>query len=194
MTEAYPDITEAEIERLEAECEAAGVLDFYFEMVKAGEYPRGAAMCALMQPPGTKNTDRAFCEGQHRKMERMSPANRRKMQELARKAGISTDGKFYVGGLGKYTDPKAWVSNQDDVITACKLTKSAATGVLNCDYMEHDKEPKRLPLAPDIVNRFVRKRLRADPSLAEKVKRNPKKLREVQESIVSRHGARLGRT
>lgn len=187
----FPDISEEECRRLEAECKAAGVLNRYFEMVKAGEFPRGAAMLALQSPPRTKNTDRTFCEGQQRKMSRMGTGNRRKMQALARRAGINTDGKYYIGGPFKYTDPRAWVTSQQDAIEAVKQIKGTSTGALNCDYSEKLRDPpKKIPLAPDIVNRFVRKRLKADPALAEKVKKNPKKLREVQESVVAKHGRR----
>lgn len=189
------ELSEAELQRLENECAAAGVLDFYFEMVKSGEPPRGAHMLALRSPPRTRNTDRTFCEGQQHKMSRMGTRNRTAMQALARKAGINTDGKYYIGGPFKYTDPRAWVTCQQDAIEAVKSIKGSSTGALNCDYSEKLRDPpKKVPLAPDIVNRFVRKRLKADPALAEKVKKNPKKLREVQEAVVSKHGARLGRT
>lgn len=187
----FPDITDEECRRLESECAAAGVLDLYFEMIQAGEYPRGAHMLALRSPPRTKNTDRTFCEGQQQKMERMGSRNRQNIQRKAKQAGINTDGKYYIGGPFKYTDPRAWVTSQQDAIEAVKSIKGTSTGALNCDYSEKLRDqPKKIPLAPDIVNRFVRKRLKADPALAEKVKKNPRKLREVQESVVAKHGRR----
>lgn len=185
----YPEIPESELKRFEDECAAAGVLDDYFAMIREGEYPRGAHMLALQSPPRTKNTDRTFCEGQQQKMERMGPGNRRKMQALAKKAGINTDGKYYIGGPFKYSDPRAWVTSQQDAIEAIKSIKGSSTGTVNCDYTEKQRDPaKKVPLAPDIVRRFVRKRLKADPALAEKCRKNHKKLREVQEAVVSKHG------
>lgn len=175
-------------ERYADECRAAGVLAEYEELLAAGNPPGAAAMFALQSPPGSRNTDRAFCDGQRRKMERMAPGNRNKMIAIAKKAGIKTDGKFYVGGLGRYDDPKAWVTCADDVLTSCKLTKSAATGVINCDYTEHDKPREEPALAPDLVSTYTKRKLAADPALLEKVRKNPKKLKEVQESVVSTHG------
>lgn len=179
------------VELYAAECQRAGVLSQYEQLLGRGYPPGTAAMYALQQAPGTRNSDRTFCEGQQRKMSRMSAANRRRMQEMAKRAGIQTDGKYYIGGPFKYTDPRAWVTCQQDAIEAVKSIKGSASGTVNCDYREQLRDPAPQPdLAPDIVQRFVRKRLKADPALAEKVQKNPKKLREVQEEVKVRHGRR----
>lgn len=188
MTEAFPDISEEECRRLERECEAAGVLDLYFEMVQAGEFPRGAAMCALMQPPRTKNTDRTFCEGAHRAMEDMPPSQRNRILKIAKRAGVKTEGKFYKGGLGHYTDQAAWVSSADDVLAVAKARNLTITGAVN--HQGTVMPPKRTKLAPDLVNEMVQKELKADGALRERIRKQPKKLSELKEKVVSTYGPR----
>ena len=42
-----------------------------------------AAMCALRQAPGSRNTDRAFCQGAQRQMDGMSEVNKKNYDLLA---------------------------------------------------------------------------------------------------------------
>lgn len=148
-----------------------------------------AAMLALQSPAGTRYTDKAFNEGQRRKMERMHPDNARAIHARARAAGINPDGKYYVGALGKHTDPAAWVSSADDVLAVCKARNLDCDGVIRHKAVEKEvAPPPDVPLAPDLVQQFEKKYLAADPGLAEKVKKNPKARHELREKIVERHG------
>lgn len=182
------NISAVELERLHDECRRAGVLADYHKAVASGANPRFAAMLALQSPPGTKNTDRAFSQGQHRKMEQMGGRTRKLLQETAKRAGIETNGKYYLGGALKATDPAAWVTSAEDALTVCKRRNLNAEGVLNYKATVIEKPPPDVALAPDLVRDFERKALQNDPALRAKVKANPKARRELREAIVERHG------
>lgn len=161
----------------------------YQQIIAAGETARWAEMCALQSPPGVKNTDRTFCIGQREKMERMSPKVRKMLCKAAQKAGIQTDGKFYMGGLGGHTNPAAWVSCAEDVVTSCKVQNKGVEGVLNfAPPRPKEVEPPNVPLAESLINEMGHKYLKNDPALAEKCRKNPKARRELREKIIAKHG------
>jgi len=143
-------------------------------------------MLALQSPPRTKNTDRTFCEGAHRQMEDMPDRQRKAILKFAKQAGINTSGKYYKGSLGGYTDPAAWVSTADDVLAVCKARNYTVTGAVN--HQGTVMPPKRVKMAPDLMAEMTKKELKADPVLAEKVRKNPKKLSEVKERVVATYG------
>lgn len=184
-----PTLPSYELERLADECEAAGVGAEYRALLAKGTFAREAAMYALQAAPGSRNTDRAFCEGARRQMESMPASQRKDIQEIAKQAGINTDGKFYKGSIGKYNDPAAWVSSADDVLAVCKARNANCDGVISYKAVEREAAPpKRIPLAPDIVQRLEKSYLQSDPSLAAKVKRSRKARGELREKIVATHG------
>jgi hypothetical protein len=178
-----------ELARIQDECERAGVGEDYRRMVAAGTFPRAAAMYALQSAPGTNNTDQRFCQGQRKKMERMPEINRKGMQKIAARAGIETAGKYYMSGLGSYSDPAAWVTCADDVTTVCKKKNLHCEGTVKYNGVDLEpKAPKQRGLAPDIVEKFATRYLASDPALVEKCKKNPQARRELKEMIVERHG------
>lgn len=161
----------------------------YVQIINAGETERWATMCALKSPPGSRNTDRAFCEGQRRKMDDMHPKTRKRLVEVAKQAGIQTDGKFYMSGLGGHTNPAAWVSSAEDVITSCKVQNKGVEGVLNFRPPRTiEKPPPDVPLAEHLVQEFAAKELKADPALAEKVRKNPKAKGALREKVIAKYG------
>jgi hypothetical protein len=178
-----------ELARIEDECSQAGVLDEYRKMVLAGTSPRAAAMYALQSPAGARNTDRAFCQGQQRKMESMGPLVRGMLQKRAKAAGIDTDGKYYMSGIGGHTDPAAWVSCAEDVLTVAKARNLKLEGSLNrqADPTEQ-KPPPDVVLAPDLVREFERKAFETDPGLRERCLKNRNARQELRESLVEKHG------
>lgn len=148
-----------------------------------------AEMCALQAPPGVRNTDKTFCLGQREKMERMNPEVRKKLVEVAKSAGVQTDGKFYMSGLGGYTNPAAWVSCAEDVITSCKVQNKGVEGVLNFKAPRQVVKPvERVPLSEPLIQEMSVKEMTADPALAEKCKKNPKARRELREKVVAKYG------
>lgn len=189
-----PAIPEAmQRERYADECAAAGVLPEYEAMLAAGNPPGFAAMLALQSPPGSRNTDRAFSQGQHHKMERMHPTVRKALLYTAQKAGIKTDGKYYCGGLGRYDNPAAWVSCAQDVIDSAKIQDLNVEGVINHKGTQKDVKPQSVALAPDLVNEVAGKMLKADPALAEKCRKSKKARGELRERVIATHGRKRNR-
>jgi hypothetical protein len=150
--------------------------------------PRAAAMYALQATPGLKNTDRAFCQGQRRKMENMGSLVSGMLHKRAQQAGINTAGKYYMSGIGKATDPAAWVSSAEDVMTVAKARNLNLEGVLNRKAIQKDLPPPPKPVvAPDIVNKLARKAVANNPALRERCQKNKHAIRELKESIVEKH-------
>src|SRR5687767_13139165 len=112
--------------QLQADADACGseARALFDRLMAEGKSAEAAAMYACQQAPGTRFTDKAFCQGQRRKMEGMTPWLRKMLQAEAKQAGINTSGKFYIGGLadrGKGPrDPAAWVTCAEDVLTIAK--------------------------------------------------------------------------
>jgi hypothetical protein len=174
------ELIEEEVRGLHPDAQA-----IYFEAVANGTAPRMAIMFATHMAPSMKGSDRTLNQTQRRKMERMLPMNRERIVKIAEKAGVRTNGKFYVGGLGRYNDPAAWVSTYDDALSVCKARNLTAEGIV---YHQGQKmEPKKVQMAEDIVQGYVQKELEKSPKLREKVRKNPKKLKEVREQVISTH-------
>mgnify|MGYP001481487221 CR=1 FL=1 len=162
-------------------------LALFESSLKQGSSLEFAAMCALRQAPGSRNTDRAFCQGARRQMDSMSEVNQKKLYEIAKKAGISTQGKFYKGSLGRYTDPAAWVSCAEDVLTVCKERNLHCEGVISHKAVDLPPVVNKIKLGPDIVNGFVKEELKKDGPLREKARKHPQSTKEVVERVVETH-------
>jgi len=110
----------------------------------------------------------------------------KELHRQAKKAGISTQGKKYIGGIGRPTDPMAWISTQDDVLTALKAKGLSAVGGVNYQAPEQEfKKSKRM--ADDVVHRFMSEELQKNPELAKKVKKSPKALKNLKEKVINKH-------
>jgi hypothetical protein len=180
--------SETRLAQLEAEVERAGVRAQFDKMVADGQGVEFAAMCALQQPPGSKNTDRAFQDGARRRMENMGAKTKSALLGAAQKAGINTAGKFYVGGLGRAQDPSAWVSTAQDVLDVCKKKNLNCEGVVNHKATFRDAPPPDVKLAPDLVREFAANAMDADPGLAERCKRSKTARQELAEKVIEKHG------
>jgi len=132
-------------------------------------------------------SDQRFNAIERRKMENMNPRLRDRIQALAQGAGIQTQGKFYLGGLGRYTDPQAWVSTVDEARATVVRKGLPCEGLVNYQPPERPL-PEPPAMAEDIRDRLVEKKLQEDPALRERVRKRPGKLRELQEAVVARHG------
>lgn len=184
------ELTQQQIEQIEYEVskQPEHVQEHYRMMVENGQSPRFALMCAMKAPPGTRYTDKTFNKARREIMGNMKPKMRKAYLEMAAKAGISTQGKFYVGGLGRPTDPAAWVSTIDDVKDVCKARNLTASGLVS--HQGHEGTYKRKKLAGDIKRRLVRQRLGADPALAAKCAKDRRELLRVEAEVVDRHAKR----
>jgi hypothetical protein len=141
----------------------------YRKLIAAGQAPRFAEMAALQQPPGTRGTDRAFMQGRLNNQQfadMNSPLAQRMLRE-ARSAGISTSGRFYMGGLADkraHLDPKAWVDSVADIKKVAQERDLHVQGIV--EYTPPEKPPqKSVDIAPDILREQVRKEIKANPSL-----------------------------
>jgi hypothetical protein len=152
-----------------------------------GVDPRFAHMRACRRTPGVTNMDRQFGISYGKYMHGMG-RNLDKIVRIAQKAGISTQGKFYVGGLGRYNDPAAWCSSAEDVFTAAKVKKLNLSGPLNFQGASDAPPPAKrtTDLAPDIMQGLVKRYVKDDPGLAERIK-NPRQMRKLKEQIVAKH-------
>lgn len=178
-------------ELLDAEVAAAGpeAVRVYKEILAKGETAKWAAMCALQAPPATKNTDQKFNASQRRRMNSMDPQNQAAILDIAKKAGINTQGKFYTG-VGRYNDPMAWASTHQDVVDAAKRKKlKLEGGGVECDYLPHDAPPPpRKKLSEKIIAERATRMLKGDRRLREKMRKAPQKTRgELREQIIAKH-------
>lgn len=165
--------------------------DRFAELIDRGSTPTAALMFASRRAPGVRNTDRAFNERARRRMEGMSTGVRENIVQIAQQAGISTQGKFYVGGLGRYNDPKAWVSDASDIIHVARERRMNVSGAVNYNGMPDDiPPPKKVELAADIVDDFERRYVASDPKLREQIRRKPNKRQELRERIIATHGSK----
>jgi hypothetical protein len=180
-------LSATELDRIEHEVARypKAVQQHYRKMVKAGQSPRFALMCAVRQAPSTRYSDRTFNAERQRAMTSMGDYTRGKYLELAKRAGISTQGKFYVGSLGRPTDPAAWVSTVDDAKDVCRAKNLTADGLVK--HQGTEVPYKRVRMADDIKQSLVAQRLQADPELAAACASDPAKVRRVEGEVLDRH-------
>lgn len=138
-------------------------------------------MLTTRTPPGTKNSERAFLAGRNSLAE-MSPASRMKWLRMAKRAGMSLDGKIHMNGLGDGLD--SWVSNWDEALHRYRKQDKYCVyrhGELVFQPTEKEPEPD-VPLAEDIVRESVRDLVQENPSLKRK------KYGELREMAIDKYG------
>lgn len=165
----------------------------FLELLANGTALRLAEMFATRSAPMMGNSDRIFNETQRRRMSSHHHSYRKRMFEIAARAGIKTEGKYYVGGLGRYDDPKAWVSTHDDVRTAAREKGVLCEGPVRCDYRKEKVETQEGPKGPKLSERLTREmiahELKQDPATREKVRKNPKsELPALREKVQAKYG------
>lgn len=159
---------------------------FYERLRDKGESHLIAEMCASRQAPGAKGGDRAFWEGHlgNHGFSECDPSMPEILAE-AKRAGIPTAGKIYVGGLadGRHGgDPLAWVSDTADIKYVAKKRGKAVKGVVNFRGDTREEEPEEGPrLAEDIVQELMRKEAAANPAWLED-------LDGLREYVIDRYG------
>jgi len=156
----------------------------YEQLLAQGVSDKLAEMFAFRQPPGTRYTEKAFLQG--RKMDPEDPVDRQVL-EIARRAGISTQGKIYVGGLADQrgpADPAAWVSTASDVIAVAKRRGRKVEGALHYDPGPAvEKEPKPT-IAPDLMKQLVKQ-------YRQKREYRKMKLSELKKVIIENHAPKF---
>lgn len=173
------------IESIEEEMDASGIRHIYDKLIKEGQSPNMAAMLASMKPPGTWNTGKEFSRRENERMRSLDDKQREDIVEIAKKAGINTQGKTYNGQLGRYNDPLAWVSDTSDVKNAAIKKEMNIDGMVKVNAYRGPRKKKRL--ASDIVDRLEKQSRTRDPKLDEKCRKSDNARRELREKLVNRH-------
>lgn len=157
----------------------------YRKMILAGQSPRFAEMCALQCPPGVRGTDRAVMQGRYNMewLNDLSPANQKRVLAAAKKAGISTSGKYYQSGLADHrgpADPAAWIDSAADIKKVAQQRNLHVTGIV--EHVARDVPP---PESKPLSDRLMKK------AMQHYRKQNPgKKDGELREMIVAKHAPR----
>lgn len=169
--EVGPDVMEDEV-----------ILARYLKMRQQGVSHVFARMSACRRASGAKGTDRAFDEHARARMNGMSESDLR----IAQAAGIQTQGKFHMSGLGPLDDPKSWVSDTNDIRQVCMERNYSCEGHVNHQGVE--VPPRQIDLAPDLVDEMVQQEFLEDPALAQKVKRSPRELDRLRHLVREKYG------
>lgn len=171
--------------RYRDECRAAGVLAVYRRLRRAGNAPGFAAMLALRSPPGSRS-DREFCRdfAHGKQFDNMGRASREYILREAKRAGINITGKIFKSGLGKPSDPLAWVADRHDVLKTAQAKNLFVRGRVNYDPPELPPPPPT-PLAPDMLKNRVLRQTAANPDLAAKCRESKKVMRDVIEQAAA---------
>jgi hypothetical protein len=144
------------------------VQDHYTRMIKDGQTPAFAEMCALGVPPGTKGTDRAFQQGRldGNWMDGMPVHQAQKMVREAKASGISISGKQYISGLADkrgHMDPMAWVSDTADVRAVAKARNLTVQGMVN---HQGDEMPRKVTaISKRAAEKLAREEMKNRPGL-----------------------------
>lgn len=171
------------------------------DMLANGVKPVMALTLAVQKAPGGRGNhtpkfhnvggrinDQAFVRNARRRMNDMGDKQRSQITAMAQRAGISTDGKFYCGRLGTYTDPLAWCSSAEDVLEAAKRKKLSVDGAVTYKAPVDETPVQGPALAPDIVKREVNKLLQKEPDTAAKLREGKVKKQELKERVIAKHG------
>lgn len=164
--------------------------EFYLRLLSEGQSPTMAHMLAMRQAPMMGGSDRTFNEGARYRMNNMAPKMRAHIIKQAESAGISTSGKYYVGGLGRYNNPDAWVSTADDILDVAKRRPELTlSGSIKRKGNAESKPPlKKKKLADDIAARLMTDIIKAEPKTKESLKNGKMKPQELHERVVAKYG------
>jgi len=162
-------------------------IEIYNECMRNDQDIEWAAMCALQQPPGTARTDRAYQQTAFADFAGWPPGLRKAALQVAKEAGINTNGKVYEGTLGRYDDPAAWVGSIDDISASCKAKGMDIDGVVKIRGNQRPKgEQKKIALSEEIIKEKVGDELKK-PEVRSRVKAGKLKIGELREAVVDRH-------
>lgn len=157
----------------------ASVQAHYIAMIEDGQTPMFAEMCALRQPPGSNQSDRAFLQGRQNGewLDKLPKRQAERMLGMAREAGVNPSGKYYFGGIADKRgpgDPKAWITDAGDVKRVAEERGFDVTGAVNHKAGGRPLE-KKTKIAKDILARETRREMAADQKLSKREAREKAK-------------------
>ena len=147
------------------------VREHYAKMIADGQSPRFAEMCSLQAAPAVHGTNDSWMKGRRdgNWMDALPTKQAKWMQAETKKAGISTSGKYYCGGIADsraHLDPEAWVSDKDDVLRVAKNRRLEVRGQINYEPPEGVAPPKRVEgMNPRLVKEMAKREMAAEPGL-----------------------------
>lgn len=165
-------------------------IQFHFwNLIASGNDWPMAHMLAMRQAPQTMHTDKTFNESRREYMnDKLVSPQMQGYLKIAKQAGISTQGKYYVGGLGRPNDPMAWVSTVDDVKEVCRKKNLTARGLVQ--HQGTQVPPKKTRMAEDIVQGYIQKQLSSQPSSragAPTAIRSQRQLQQLRAEVLEKH-------
>lgn len=154
---------------------------FYEQMRRRGESHMIADMLAHQQGPTLKTDTTFFSDNANGKQFANDPKRGERYRKVAERLGGSVKGKKYLSTLAEFPgDPRAWVDTVGDIRRVCEERG------YNCEDLgikaEVKEEPKPVRLAPDLVDKHVKRYRKQDPKLA------AKPVQEVREMVIEKHG------
>lgn len=136
--------------------------------------------------PGHSGTDKTFFQGKCNG-HNVGDVVKKRDYEIARKYGVDTSGKLYVSAVADQrgpADPRAWVSGMDDLKRVVKKRGITCEGIVTNKGPEVEPN-KPVALADDIVERVIKREVKANPNLAKKKKQ------ELREMVIEKHGRKV---
>ena len=144
----------------------------YEDCLKNGCTPQFAEMVTLGQPPIYRGSDQAFMAGRLTAGgDTLLPDQRLVAEREAKEAGISTSGRFYMGGIAdkrQYRDPEAWVGSRDDVLSVAKRRKLQLQGQINYTPSGPPAPPKRKEISARALRELTKQERAEHPGLTQK--------------------------
>lgn len=144
---------------------SGGILVDYILMRMAGESHNIAKMCALQKGPYLL-TDNVWNTGRVNNNQFANcPELGNHFKAIAEKAGVSTTGKYYVHGLGRFPgDPLAWCRGRGDALERAKDRNVGLSGLV--EHKAHEVEPEAdIPLAEDLWEGAAQEILQVNPDM-----------------------------
>jgi hypothetical protein len=160
----------------------------YTRLKREGYSHNWAEMCALQQPPGLRGTDRAVMERRNNGewLDDMPAMQARNLLARAKKAGISTSGRYYMAGLADKRgpgDPAAWVDSASDIRRVARDRNLTVRGIVDVQGQQMPP-PKSKPLSDKLVKEMAQKEIANNPNL------KLKKAGEIKEMVIDKYAPR----
>lgn len=178
--ETYPDLSrEPQI------LADPALLNEYCRMRENGEPHGFAAMLVTQTPPGCM-TDDVFFSGIGRLGDEMGEKQAERITSITKGLGFSpSPNSIYMPGLADFQgDPKAYINKSDGRHAVKKRLEEKGMqwdgrGEVKCSPAE---PPKDIPLAPDLVEEHVSRKIRNNPDLAHQDRG------ELRQEVIDKHG------
>lgn len=125
-----------------------------------------AEVIACRAFPGINGTNKAFNRGRvNGNQFENCPALGDYYRRIAESHGVSTSGRYYCHGLGRYPgDPRAWVQDTSDVLAVARQRNLGIDGIVTHHATPVEPAPD-IPLAEDIWERETNAILAESPGM-----------------------------